>query len=349
MARSQTQPAEDITGKSFVIIGEMVYWPRAIGGSPEKLIPQRGGILHDELTEQTDYLVLSPARTAGKAKAQKKAQKLKDAGCKLVILDDGGLAHLLRPKLEAATFYIAGGFDCAPGGEGPTHPRTLVQAMGGIVHETPSETTQFAVIGERRAAGKAEAERLIETFEKSGTLVRLGEEAFLELVALHRPPMKNDGLTGLFIRLQTLFDSGKIERALKMLKKERMHLFADVTSERILGIVQSQRSSDVYACHLDAQGVYSCRMMNLEPCMGQGGAAGQCKGCKHLLVLVMGLVNEGLLKSTDAEAWLVAATSKGVSRDKDIAAEAILKYKGVQAGEVDWRPIETVPEDYYAL
>jgi hypothetical protein len=60
-------------------------------------------------------------------------------------------------------------------------------------------------------------------------------------------------------------------------------------------------------------------------------------------------VNEGLLKSADAEQWLVKAATKNVSRNTELAAEAILKYKGVQAGEVDWRPIETVPEDYYSL
>ena len=30
-------------------------------------------------------------------------------------------------------------------------------------------------------------------------------------------------------------------------------------------------------------------------------------------------------------------------------AGTLLKYKGVQAGEVDWRPIETIPEDFYAM
>jgi hypothetical protein len=349
MARKHAQYAEDITGKTFVIIGDMVHWPIAIGGPPEAIIPQRGGILQGKLTAETDYLVLSPARAAGKAKAQKHARKLQEAGARLAVIDDAQLAHLLRPRLDAATFYIAGGFDCAPGGDGPTHPRTLVGAVGGVVHEVPGEETQFAVIGDRRAAGKAEAERLIAPLVAAGILVRLSEAAFLELVALHRPPGKDDGLSGLFIRLQTLFESGKIERALKMLKKERMHLFADVTPGRILGIVQSQRSNDVYACYLSADGNFGCRMMSLESCMGQGGATGQCRGCKHLLVLVIGLVNEGLLKSSDAEQWLAAATGKGISRDKEMAAEAILKYKGVQAGEVDWRPIETVPEDYYAL
>jgi hypothetical protein len=26
-----------------------------------------------------------------------------------------------------------------------------------------------------------------------------------------------------------------------------------------------------------------------------------------------------------------------------------LRYKGAEAGEVDWRPTETIPEDYYTL
>ena len=26
-----------------------------------------------------------------------------------------------------------------------------------------------------------------------------------------------------------------------------------------------------------------------------------------------------------------------------------LRYKGAEAGEIDWRPTETIPEDYYSL
>jgi hypothetical protein len=29
--------------------------------------------------------------------------------------------------------------------------------------------------------------------------------------------------------------------------------------------------------------------------------------------------------------------------------EAFLQYKGAEAGEVDWRPTETIPEDFYAV
>jgi hypothetical protein len=30
-------------------------------------------------------------------------------------------------------------------------------------------------------------------------------------------------------------------------------------------------------------------------------------------------------------------------------ADLFLRYNGAEAGEVDWRPTETIPEDYYAM
>jgi hypothetical protein len=35
--------------------------------------------------------------------------------------------------------------------------------------------------------------------------------------------------------------------------------------------------------------------------------------------------------------------------DAEKMAATLLRYKGAEAGEIDWRPTETVPEDYYAL
>jgi len=348
-AKSNARYAEDITGKVFMLVGEMVRWPAALGGDPVKVIRRRGGTVVEKLSPEVNYLVLSSRRAGGKAAAHRKAQKLNDKGAKIQVVDDAVLAHLLRPKLESASFYVAGGFNCCPGGEGPTHPRALVQTVGGVVHDTPTDQTQFGVIGERRAAGKADAERLIAPFVEAGSMIRLGEAAFLELISTHRPPGRDDGLAGLFVRLQTLVDPKKLERALKMLKAERMQLFAEATPQRIIGIVRSQRSDDVYACHLASDGTFGCRTMDLSNCMGLGGSSATGKACKHLVVLVMGLVHEGLLSSQNAEQWMSLASTKGVSSSTEASAEAILRYKGVQAGEMDWRPIETIPEDYYAM
>ena len=35
--------------------------------------------------------------------------------------------------------------------------------------------------------------------------------------------------------------------------------------------------------------------------------------------------------------------------DKDSMSATFIKYKGAEAGEVDWRPTETIPEDYFAI
>jgi hypothetical protein len=38
-----------------------------------------------------------------------------------------------------------------------------------------------------------------------------------------------------------------------------------------------------------------------------------------------------------------------VQFDSDKLSATFIKYKGAQAGELDWRPTETIPEDFYAL
>jgi hypothetical protein len=78
--------------------------------------------------------------------------------------------------------------------------------------------------------------------------------------------------------------------------------------------------------------------------------------CKHLLVLLIGLVRAGKLDASSADWWLSQSKKKSyrASRpENDPSAEplfeTLIKYKGAEAGEVDWRPTETIPEDYYAL
>jgi len=71
--------------------------------------------------------------------------------------------------------------------------------------------------------------------------------------------------------------------------------------------------------------------------------------CKHLLVLVIGLAKAEKIDLNAALHWILASTVETPKIDKPILTEVFLKYKGVSAGEVDWRPTETIPEDYYAF
>jgi hypothetical protein len=68
-----------------------------------------------------------------------------------------------------------------------------------------------------------------------------------------------------------------------------------------------------------------------------------------LLVLIIGLVQAGELDPSTIDAWIAKTHDVKPELDKEIMGAIFIKYKGAEAGEVDWRPTETVPEDYYAL
>jgi hypothetical protein len=144
--------------------------------------------------------------------------------------------------------------------------------------------------------------------------------------------------------LLDIADSDKLKKALSMLKKDRFQLFSQVTPNNVAGIVKSQTEPDlIYACTLTDDGSYSCCTQNLNVCGGLRGGL-----CKHLLVLIVGLAKAGELAPELANAWAAISARRSPALDKNAMADFLLKYKGAEAGEIDWRPTETVPEDYYA-
>jgi uncharacterized protein YjbI with pentapeptide repeats len=145
--------------------------------------------------------------------------------------------------------------------------------------------------------------------------------------------------------LQTICHPGRLVNATAMLKAERFKLFSEVKDHALLGIVRSQSSKDrVYSCRLASDGAFGCCTQNLKPCGGLGGAL-----CKHLLVLVIGLTKAEQIDAATVETWILESKKKKPAFDKDAMADLFLRYNGAEAGEVDWRPTETIPEDYYAL
>ncbi len=145
--------------------------------------------------------------------------------------------------------------------------------------------------------------------------------------------------------LEALVDKDRIKKATSMLKAERFRLFAQAVDDHLVGVVKSQSDPDlVYSCRLNKEGEYSCCTQNLNVCGGLRGAL-----CKHLLVLIIGMTNGGELDPNVVNQWIMASRFKKPALDKDAMSETLLRYKGAEAGEVDWRPMETIPEDYYAL
>jgi uncharacterized protein YjbI with pentapeptide repeats len=158
-------------------------------------------------------------------------------------------------------------------------------------------------------------------------------------------PTGSNDFAAFLHRLAERTDHVRLSRALKMLKAERFQLFVEVRADSVVGVVRSQSvKSRVYSCRLAADGSFACCTQNLKACGGQRGAL-----CKHMLVLLVGLVKAGQLAPAAAEKWAQASEKRKPAIDQDAMSETFLRYNGAEAGEIDWRPTETLPEDYYAL
>ncbi len=141
------------------------------------------------------------------------------------------------------------------------------------------------------------------------------------------------------------YDSARISKAISMLKKSTFELFSEQNASGVVGIVKSQTDKDlVYACKLGAEGTFACCTQNLAPCGGLRGAL-----CKHLLVLIIGLAKSGEIDSDEAAHRVIASKKQAPTLNKDAMANVFLRYQGATIGEIDWRPTETIPEDYYAF
>jgi hypothetical protein len=152
-------------------------------------------------------------------------------------------------------------------------------------------------------------------------------------------------VAGLVKVLADQIDASRMEKAASMLKADRFQLFSDVTANDFVGVVKSQTDSSLfYACRLTKDGAYSCCTQNLNVCGGLRGAL-----CKHLMVMIVGLAKNGKLDVKTAQQWVVASKAKKPALDKDKMGETFVRYKGAEAGTVDWRPTETIPEDFYAF
>jgi uncharacterized protein YjbI with pentapeptide repeats len=146
-------------------------------------------------------------------------------------------------------------------------------------------------------------------------------------------------------RLKRYVDIDRLARAQTMLKADRFQLFAVVKQDGLIGVVKSQTDRElVYSCRLGYRGDFGCCTQNLNVCGGLRGGL-----CKHLLVLIVGLVKAGKLDPACADAWTDASRANKPALDRELMSETFLRYKGAEAGEIDWRPTETIPEDYYAM
>ncbi len=156
----------------------------------------------------------------------------------------------------------------------------------------------------------------------------------------------NATLGNLFTELDRAIGDGRMDKVRKMLRADRFQLFSEVNDDKVTAVIKSQTDPSLfYACSLHKSGRYMCCTQNLNRC---GGLKGD-KPCKHLLVMLVGLAQGQQLDPGVALQLARAAKGKGPVLDKDAMSATFIRYKGAEAGEVDWRPTETIPEDYYAF
>jgi BRCT domain type II-containing protein len=346
----------DLGGLSFAFFGTFRSWPSYHPGPPEEVARRLGATVRTSVDEDLDYLVLGDRRGPGRAEAKKKAERIRARAAREnpksrtahrpEILDEAAYREMVRADLSGKTFAFFGSFDCAPAGFDDGLLTRMVQAVGATVRTEVDEDLDYLVLGNHRGPGKIVAQRRAEELRAAGARVQtLGESAFLELVRTEQPMKASLDFPAFISALYGTVDQGKLGRALAMLKAERFQLYVRLGDERLVGVVRSQTGvGTVYAPWLTPEGHYGCSTPELSDCMGLQGSP-----CKHLLVLLVGLARTGQMAPDTAFSWIRAAGGKRPGSDQELAADTFLQYKAAQAGEIDWRPTETIPEDFYAF
>ena len=282
-------------------------------------------------------------RAAGRSEAKKKADALAKTGA-LRVIDEAEYRDLVRIDLTNKRFAFAGGFDCSPGGLEDGVLFAMTQAAGASVAEDVDTTVDYLILGNRRGASKVALQRKAERLQEAGAPITiLHEAAFMELVRVEKA--KSTLTFPAFLSLlYGNVDEGKLGRAMAMLKAERHKLFSSLDDGRLVGVVKSQGSGSLYASFIKPKGEYGCSQLDLDDCMGLQGSP-----CKHILVLVIGLARAGELPMQTAIDWIRQTRGKRPRTDEELCAATFVRYKGAEAGELDWRPTETIPEDFYAV
>lgn len=330
----------DIAGKTFYVIAFQANWPQfLVGGNVADHLKQRGARLLENLDKTVDYVVVGHGRQKGRAEAIKKAGKLN-----LPVWDEPKLFELLRLDISGLKFAFTGGFELGASTlEGG--PGALLKNVG--AQEVELAKADFLVVGERRAKGKTSAlKQAHDLIEAGSKLQMIDEHSYILFIATNSNISQQLDFPSLIAHLRTMgnvVDPKKIDRAISMLQKEAFELYTDVTADKVAGIVKSQTSArGYYAPWIAQDGQYACYDAGMSGCMGQQGGV-----CKHVLVLLLGLARNGSIELQQTIDWLTQARARKPSSNENESATMLLRYKGVETGEVDWRPTETVPEDFY--
>ena len=149
-------------------------------------------------------------------------------------------------------------------------------------------------------------------------------------------------LAGFLDQLEEHVSVGKLDKALDLLQATPLELFYDLSKSSVSGVVRAPADPDLaFCCHLSDDGAYGCCSSNLATCNGLRGSL-----CKHLLVLLVGLVQKGVLSADQAAKWVAASTENKPETDKELCSQSLERLEAADQGGTPWKPVATNPDDF---
>lgn len=120
-------------------------------------------------------------------------------------------------------------------------------------------------------------------------------------------------------------------------------LWAEVDADRAHAVVPAAVGATTFhACRITRAGRFQCATPDLAPCPDAADGV-----CRHVVCLVLSLVQREHLSAEDAARWLQRSLAHDAGLDRDALGEVFARY--AETIQADYRPNETLPEDYYAL
>lgn len=135
----------------------------------------------------------------------------------------------------------------------------------------------------------------------------------------------------------------RINKAIKMFRKESNLLYIDKTDDSLRAIVKSQTHPDKleYAILLNKDGSFFCGTQNLFPCGGLRG-----KICKHIILALIATLKSKQATVDELIEWVNNTRNIKPKLIKPQATAIFLKYQNAIDGKIEWRPVEILPEDF---
>lgn len=138
----------------------------------------------------------------------------------------------------------------------------------------------------------------------------------------------------------------KIQKAIRMFKKEKNLLYVDKTDEVLRSVIKSQTNPEKleYSCSVYHDGRFFCGTQNLRPCGGLRGSI-----CKHIILTLIASIKQNIISERELIDWIKKTIDNTPVLLKPEATAIFLKYKNALEGKIEWRPVEVYPEDFIAF